>query len=38
MIIQISKNGNNSSNMYYIQLVLLQEICTVKNNNKLLYK
>jgi len=30
MIIQISKNGNNSSNMYYIQLVLLQEICTVK--------
>jgi hypothetical protein len=33
MIIQISKNGKNSSNMYYLQTELLEEICNVKNDN-----
>jgi hypothetical protein len=31
---QISKNGYNSSNMYYRQLRLLEEICSIKNVTK----
>lgn len=33
MIIQISKNGKNSSNLYYKHTTLLEEICTIKKDN-----
>jgi len=35
-MIQISKNGKNSSNMYYMHMALLKEICTDKNDKNLI--
>jgi|GEM_PF-4904780 len=33
-MMQISKNGYKSSNMCYMQMSLLKEICSIKNDSK----
>jgi hypothetical protein len=38
MNIQISKNGKNSSNMYYNQTALLKELCIDKMEDRLVKK
>lgn len=34
MIILISKNGINNSNLYKRKLLILKELCSIKNDSK----